>query len=241
MNSGDLTSAMRASMSAPGVFSPVERDGRLLVDGGICGKLPIDVARAMGVDILIVVDVGTPLLKRDRLSSAPVISNQMLAILIQHNSRAAAGEADAAGRADRAGAGRNLRVRFRDRQARDRDRRDCRPCGCNRGSRRLSVSPQEYAAYVAQREMRAGSRRHASNSSRWTKARGAIQPVGSLFKDVIGKPLDPDAVARARDDDLRPGESRGTRLSGHAGRTTATACCWPRGATPGDPTTCASD
>ena len=45
----------------------------------------------MGVDILIVVDVGTPLLKRDKLNSAPVISNQMLAILIQHNSRAQLG------------------------------------------------------------------------------------------------------------------------------------------------------
>src|SRR5262249_22913853 len=50
-------------------------------------NVPIDVAREMGVDVLIVVDVGTPLLKRDKLSSAPVISNQMLAILIQHNSR----------------------------------------------------------------------------------------------------------------------------------------------------------
>src|SRR5262249_19572440 len=87
ISSGDLTSAMRASMSVPGVFSPVERDGRLLVDGGISDNVPIDIARQMGVDILIVVDVGTPLLKRDKLSSAPVISNQMLAILIQHNSR----------------------------------------------------------------------------------------------------------------------------------------------------------
>jgi NTE family protein len=85
--SGDLTSAMRASMSAPGVFAPVERNGRLLVDGGISENLPIDIARAMGVDILIVVDVGSPLLTRDKLNSVPVISNQMIAILIQHNSR----------------------------------------------------------------------------------------------------------------------------------------------------------
>src|SRR3981189_2468119 len=87
MNSGDLTSAMRASMSAPGVFSPVERDGRLLVDGGIAENLPVDIARSMGVDILIVVDVGSPLLTREKLNSVPVISNQMIAILIQRNSR----------------------------------------------------------------------------------------------------------------------------------------------------------
>jgi NTE family protein len=64
MHDGDLASAMRASLSAPGVFAPVERDGQLLVDGGLAENLPIDVARAMGVDILIVVDVSTPLVAR---------------------------------------------------------------------------------------------------------------------------------------------------------------------------------
>jgi NTE family protein len=85
MHDGDLASAMRASLSAPGVFAPVERDGRLLVDGGLAENLPIDVARAMGVDVLIVVDVSTPLVTRDKLTSAPAISNQMLAILIRRN------------------------------------------------------------------------------------------------------------------------------------------------------------
>jgi len=87
MSEGDLTSAMRASLSAPGVFSPVERDGRLLVDGGLSENLPVDVARSMNVDVLIVVDVGAALLPRNRLNSAPVISNQMLAILIRRDSQ----------------------------------------------------------------------------------------------------------------------------------------------------------
>ncbi len=69
MKDGDLTTALHASLSAPGVFAPVERNGRLLVDGGIANNLPIDVARAMGVDRLIVVDVGLPLGQRDRLGS----------------------------------------------------------------------------------------------------------------------------------------------------------------------------
>ena len=85
MHDGDLASAMRASLSAPGVFAPVERNGRLLVDGGLAENLPIDVARAMGVDILIVVDVSTPLVSRDELTSVPAISNQMVAILIRRN------------------------------------------------------------------------------------------------------------------------------------------------------------
>jgi NTE family protein len=85
LDRGDLTTAMRASLSAPGVFSPVDNDGRMLVDGGLSSNLPIDVAREMGVDILIVVDCGFPLLERGKLVSVATVSNQMLAILIRHN------------------------------------------------------------------------------------------------------------------------------------------------------------
>ncbi|MBS0388920.1 MAG: patatin-like phospholipase family protein, partial [Proteobacteria bacterium] len=85
MDSGDLTTALRASMSAPGLFAPVERDGRLLVDGGLTENLPIDVARAMGVDVVIVVDAGFPLLPRDRLNSLTSVSNQALAILVRRD------------------------------------------------------------------------------------------------------------------------------------------------------------
>jgi NTE family protein len=83
---GDLTSAMRASLSAPGVFSPVEREGRLLVDGGLAENLPIDVVRSMNVDVLIVVDVSFPFVPREKLNSVGTISNQMLAILIRKDS-----------------------------------------------------------------------------------------------------------------------------------------------------------
>ncbi|MCS6947246.1 MAG: patatin-like phospholipase family protein, partial [Steroidobacteraceae bacterium] len=84
--SGDLTTAMRASLAAPGIFTPVEIDGRLLVDGGLSANLPIDVARAAGAERLIVVDVGFPLQTRRNLDSVASISNQMLAILIRRNS-----------------------------------------------------------------------------------------------------------------------------------------------------------
>ena len=79
---GDLTTAMRASMSVPGVFAPVEYRNQLLVDGGLTENLPIDVARTMGVDVLIVVDAGYPLQSRKSLDSIPGITNQMLAILL---------------------------------------------------------------------------------------------------------------------------------------------------------------
>src|SRR6202790_4502932 len=86
LDRGDLAIAMRASMSAPGVFAPVESNGRLLVDGGLAENLPINVARAMHADILIVSDVSFPLQPRAALDSALSISNQMLAILLRKDS-----------------------------------------------------------------------------------------------------------------------------------------------------------
>jgi NTE family protein len=85
LDSGDLAQAIRASASAPGVFAPVDVGGRLLVDGGLVNNLPIDVARCMGVDVVIAVDAGFPLLPREQLNSVGVISNQMLAILLRRN------------------------------------------------------------------------------------------------------------------------------------------------------------
>jgi NTE family protein len=86
LDKGDLAIAMRASISAPGVFAPVDYQGRLLVDGGLAENLPINVARAMNADILIVSDVSFPLQDRAQLDSALTISNQMLAILVRKDS-----------------------------------------------------------------------------------------------------------------------------------------------------------
>lgn len=58
MRSGDLPSAVRASMSIPGVFRPVEREGRILVDGGLVDPLPVDVCRELGADRVIAVDIA---------------------------------------------------------------------------------------------------------------------------------------------------------------------------------------
>lgn len=85
MASGDLAAALRASMSVPGVFSPLELDGRLLGDGGLVNNLPVDVARAMGTDVVIAVNIGTPLASRDTLGSVLGVSAQMINILTEQN------------------------------------------------------------------------------------------------------------------------------------------------------------
>jgi len=83
MGEGDLVTVLRASMSAPGVLTPVERNGRLLVDGGLVDNLPVELAQSMGVDRLIVVDVSFPLARRDGLGSAFDITNQMVGIMVR--------------------------------------------------------------------------------------------------------------------------------------------------------------
>lgn len=85
LSHGDLAVALRSSMSVPGVFAPTEVDGHILGDGGLVDNLPVDVARAMGVDVVIVVNVGTPLAGRETLSSAVGLTEQMLAILTEQN------------------------------------------------------------------------------------------------------------------------------------------------------------
>ncbi len=85
---GELANVMRASMSVPGAVAPAEFAGMMLVDGMLTSNLPIQTARAMGADIIIAVNVGTPLLKRDALNSIVAVSSQMLSILTEQNVQA---------------------------------------------------------------------------------------------------------------------------------------------------------
>ena len=85
---GELANVMRASMSVPGAVAPAEFDGMMLVDGMLTSNLPVDAARAMGADIVIAVNVGTPLLKRDELNGIGGVVGQMLSILTEQNVQA---------------------------------------------------------------------------------------------------------------------------------------------------------
>lgn len=88
LKDGDLPSAVLASMSVPGLFPPFERDNQLLVDGGIVNNLPIDVARNMGADIVIVVDISAPPAKREDLTSFTHVLRQMISLLTRKSRQA---------------------------------------------------------------------------------------------------------------------------------------------------------
>jgi NTE family protein len=91
---GSLAEALRATMSLPGVFSPVRRDDQVLVDGGLLKNLPVDVARAMGADIVIAVHLEVkPLNPKEPLSAFGVLG-ESVSVVIAANELASMQKAD---------------------------------------------------------------------------------------------------------------------------------------------------
>jgi len=86
IRSGNLTSAMRASMSVPGLIAPVQRDGRKLVDGGLTDNLPVAEAKSLcNPDVLIVVNPGSPLLRPDEITGVVSVLGQVVNLLTEQN------------------------------------------------------------------------------------------------------------------------------------------------------------
>lgn len=81
LDSGDLPKALRASMSYPGLFAPVFHKGRWLIDGGVVDPVPVGIARAMGADIVIAVNLDSELVSRRRhqtMEPAPEVTSPPL-------------------------------------------------------------------------------------------------------------------------------------------------------------------
>lgn len=190
---GDLATAMRASMSAPGVFAPVTLDDHLLVDGGLAANLPVDAARSMSVDVLIVVDVSFQLLPRDRLFTALEVSNQALVIMIR---REAQRQRETLGPTDlliepplsdfsSADFGRVVEVIHLGEEA----ARALTP-----RLAALSLDEQDYARHLARRRARDPAEpridfvRVEPDSTRYQKA------IGAVFEPFVGQPLDLGAL-----------------------------------------------
>jgi len=81
---GDIARAMHASMAIPGVYAPVEIDGKLLVDGGLSSNLPIKAVRDMGANLVIAIDISTPLLSANELTSVLSVAEQVSSLLTQN-------------------------------------------------------------------------------------------------------------------------------------------------------------
>lgn len=84
IRSGKFPEAIRASMSIPGVFSPITIDGKMLVDGGLTNNFPADVCREMGADIVIGIEVAQGMISdTNQLKSLPQMAAQMKNIMVK--------------------------------------------------------------------------------------------------------------------------------------------------------------
>lgn len=84
-SSGSLQQALRATMSIPGVFSPVHDDGRVYVDGGLVANLPTDVVRSMGADVVIGVHLEVAPAKPDAIQSLFSVLGRSIDVIIREN------------------------------------------------------------------------------------------------------------------------------------------------------------
>ena len=82
VDQGALSEAMRASMAVPGAFTPVKTNDHVLVDGGVVKNLPVDVVKQMGADIVIAVDISSPLKTEEELGDPISILAQMIDLQI---------------------------------------------------------------------------------------------------------------------------------------------------------------
>ena len=94
LKSGSLAQALRATMAIPAVFAPVELNGRILADGGILNNIPTDVAKEMGADIVLVVNIETQLGDRTSLQDLVGILGQTFYVATVENSRRSLRQAD---------------------------------------------------------------------------------------------------------------------------------------------------
>lgn len=192
---GDVVTAMRASMSLPGLLTPVEHDGRLLVDGGLANNIPVDVARKMGADRLIVIDIGTPLMNRDEINSLLSVADQVLGFLTRKNSlyqletlvekdQLIRPELDATGMLDFEQyeaiykIGYDAAIALKDQLA------------------RFAVSDSDWNSYLASRQMGRQDNPAVDYIAVENDSRVSDEMIGRRISQDLGKPLNRDALLR---------------------------------------------
>lgn len=87
LKDGSLATALRATMAVPGVFTPVERNGRLLTDGGALNNIPTEAVKQMGADIIIAVDLSSSFLDQKQKGSLFDVVNRTMDVMLYANER----------------------------------------------------------------------------------------------------------------------------------------------------------
>jgi NTE family protein len=87
LHDGPLAQAVRASMAIPGVFTPVERNGRILADGGMVQNIPVETVRSMDADAVIAVELRVPPGDRSQLETLTGVLSRAVDVMITQNER----------------------------------------------------------------------------------------------------------------------------------------------------------
>jgi NTE family protein len=198
LRSGDLATVLRASMSAPGVLAPVEIDGRLLVDGGLVDNLPVSLARSMGVDVLIAVDVSFPLADRAGLESPLDVTNQMIGIMVRRGTRESRAQLAARDVLIEPDLGRMTAVEFtRVPQVMAAGEAATNAVGAQLAA--LAETPERYAAYRAGRSRTPHLDEPLSFVRAGPRSQVDADRIEAVFGSLAGKPLDAAALQRKID------------------------------------------
>jgi NTE family protein len=192
LRDGSLTQAMRASMSVPGLLAPIVVNGRKLVDGGLVDNIPIREARALcRADLVIAVNVGSPLLRAEDVGSLLTVSVQMINLLTEQNvvqSLATLKPEDILIRPDLQGI--TSGDFQRSSETADRGRKAAEDEEIYRRLAKLSVSPAQYAAW--QKRFDTGPRPPVRVDDIQVTELQRVNPVDvkSRIRQPIGMPLD---------------------------------------------------
>ena len=191
---GSLTLAMRASMSVPGLMAPVERDGHQLVDGGLVDNVPIsEVRQRCNPDVVIVVNVGSPLLKPDQIGSLLSVTAQMVNILTEQNvtqSLATLTKADIYIKPDLDG----ISAGDFQRSAETADRGRSAAAAVAQQLKRLATDETQYAAWWRRIETPELAPRRVDEIEIAPLARVNPVDVERQIRQKVGEPLDTEAL-----------------------------------------------
>ena len=191
LKDGSLSEALRATMAAPGAFTPICRNGTVLADGAMSNDLPTDVVRAMGADVVIAVDVSSPLERERSPNSLGGMLGRSIRVLALLNAQPNRRLADILITPDLKVSGDAAFSRCPSIVKSGHD-----AAAANGDAlRKYAVDPREWEEYLESRANRVRSTEMKPDFVEITGVEAAsARPIRELLSRHIGKPLNPSAL-----------------------------------------------
>jgi NTE family protein len=191
---GSLAQAMRATMSIPGMFAPVRHGNEIYSDGAAVDNLPVDVARAMGADIVIAVYLDTGPVKPESLSSPLAVAGRNVSIMVAANEKASMENADVLIKADVSKFGttdfdKSAEIIPQGEKAAEADAS---------ALEKYALDDADWKAYIAQRESRKRTHLPEPQFVNVYGLQGAQQAVvAAAFRKYVDKPVDTTEIEKS--------------------------------------------